>query len=227
MPARLPLFPLNVPVVPGLVLPLHIFEPRYRQLVNDLMAIPDEDRREFGIVGIREGRTVEREGMTALFPIGVAAVLRQVDPHDDGRFDIVTTGTRRFRLLELDDSAPLLVGQVEFLEDPVAPADDVLARTVARAFLAYRIVLGGQVPDDGDGEDATEQELPDDPTVLAYLVTAAMVLPATERQELLAADTVTERLQRAARLLRRECAMISSLSAMPSLEPLGPVPSPN
>ncbi|MCX6431816.1 MAG: LON peptidase substrate-binding domain-containing protein, partial [Actinobacteria bacterium] len=115
--APLPLFPLNTPLVPGLVLPLHIFEHRYRDLVAELLAIEDEDAREFGVVAIRDGRIVERDGIDALYPIGTATVLRQAELFDDGRYDIVTTGSRRFRLLGVDDSEPLLRAQVEFLDD--------------------------------------------------------------------------------------------------------------
>ena len=236
MAASLPLFPLNVPLVPGLVLPLHVFEPRYRQLVSDLLAVPDEDAREFGIVGIRDGRSLERDGMNALFPVGVSTILRQVEPLDDGRFDIVTTGSRRFRVVSIDTSTPLVRAEVDFLDEVTSPADEPLAASVAQAFRAYRIVLGGQVDEaaDDDGlsgsDDSTgggEEDLPDDPTVMSFLVTAAMVLPPAERQSLLAAETVAQRLRLAMTLLRRECAVIATLSAMPSLEPLGPLPSPN
>ena len=226
MPVLLPLFPLNTPLVPGLVLPLHIFEPRYRDLVADLLARPDEDQREFGIVGIRDGGSIDRDGIGALFPVGTSALLREAERYDDGRFDIVTTGSRRFRVLDVDASRPLLVGAVEFLEDVVGTEDPRLARGVAHWFGRYRAALGGSAeidPDDSavedDGSDDAS-DLPDDPAVLSYLVTAAMVLPGAERQELLAADTVAERLQRARRLLVREVGLISALGAVPALDGL-------
>ena len=78
-----------------------------------------------------------------------------------------------------------------------------------------------------DIDDDTDEGIPDDPTVLSYLITAAMVLPMDERQQLLAAGSTAERLERARELLRRECAIISAISALPSLEPLGPPPSAN
>ena len=235
VPEPLPLFPLNTPLVPGLVLPLHIFEPRYRQLVEDLLARPDEDEREFGIVAIRDGYEVERDGLPALYPVGTAAILRQAERLDDGRFDIVTTGSRRFRLLDVDFGQPLLRGAVEFLEDVDDPSDAVLARRVARRFLQYRAALSGRVVDTGDddvsagvdddAEDAAE--LPDDPTVLSYLVTAAMVLPVGERQVLLSADTTAERLRLAQGLLARETALITTLGAVPSIDLPGSAPSVN
>lgn len=231
MPAPLPLFPLNTPLVPGLVLPLHIFEPRYRELVQELLARPDEDEREFGIVAVRDGRTVEHDGLQALYPVGTATVLRQAEELADGRYDIVTTGSRRFRLLDVDLSRPLLRGTVEFLEDVTDPADALLARQVSRGFLRYRAALSGQVADVVEAADAVadddEGELPDDPAVLSYLVTAAMVLPVGERQRLLAAETVGLRLTAARALLARETGLITRLSAVPALDLPGDPPSAN
>ncbi len=219
--ARIPLFPLNTPLVPGLVLPLHIFEPRYRGLVRDLLDIPSEDEREFGIVAVREGHDLAREGADALFPIGVSTVLRQVEELPDGRFDIVTTGSRRFRLLQLDASTPLAHGEVEFLDEVSGPEDALLAAQVGRRFRDYRAALSGQV------QATVEDDIPGDPTVLSYLVTAAMVLPLDERQQLLAAATTGERLRRAGSLLSRENLLISELAAVPALDLPGAAPSPN
>src|SRR4051794_6839646 len=101
MAQRLPLFPLSTVLVPGLVLPLHIFEPRYRQLVSDLEALPEDDR-EFGVVAIREGREVGAGSLRALYDVGCAATLQQVTQLPDGRSQILSTGARRFRLLDLD-----------------------------------------------------------------------------------------------------------------------------
>jgi Lon protease-like protein len=222
MRARLPLFPLNTVLVPGLVLPLHIFEPRYRELIEGLLSDPDEDAREFGIVAVRDGFDVHRDGMDALYSVGTATVLRQADRLDDGRFDIVTTGSRRFRIVDVDVSAPLIRGEVEFLEDTTDPADALVAVGVARRFRQYRLALSGQM--DGDAldadldEDEDEDELPDDPTVLSYLVTAAMVLPVAERQLLLSAPSTGARLELARSMLGRETALIAALSAVPALD---------
>jgi Lon protease-like protein len=221
----LPLFPLNTPLVPGLVLPLHIFEPRYRTLVEDLLSLPDEDAREFGIVAVRDGYDVARDGMSALYPVGTATVIRQAEQLPDGRYDIVTTGSRRFRIADVDASRPLLMGAVEFLDDSTDPADPLLAGQVAERFLRYRAALSGQVPEAVEPDE--ESALPDDPTVLSYLVTAAMVLPVDERQRLLAADTTTQRLALARTLLARETALIATLAAVPALDLPGTPPSVN
>jgi uncharacterized protein len=224
VPEVLPLFPLNTVLVPGLVMPLHIFEPRYRSLVEELLEIPDEDQREFGVVAVRDGKQVEADGVDALYPIGTATVIRQVEHLDDGRFDIVTTGSRRFRVLTLDTSAPLLRAEVEFLTDASTGADAVIAQHVARIFTTYRSILGGQLVAD---DDADITDLPDDPTVLSYLITAAMVLSTEERQELLGAPDTATRLVRARALLSRENALISALGAVPAIELTNVQPSVN
>lgn len=226
MPELLPLFPLNTPLVPGLVLPLHIFEPRYRGMVADLLAVPAEDEREFGIVAVRDGHDLERDGLAALHPVGTATVLRQADRLDDGRYDIVTTGSRRFRILDVDFSRPLLRAAVTFLDDITGPEDAALATQVAHRFHRYRVALSGQVSDDIETTDE-DTDLPDDPTVLSYLVTAAMVLPVDERQTLLAAETTAARLALARSLLTREAGLISTLGAVPSLDLPGVAPSVN
>jgi Lon protease-like protein len=224
MGVTLPLFPLNTPLVPGLVMPLHIFEPRYRGLVEDLLANPDEDSREFGIIAVRTGQQIDRTGVDALYPIGTSTVLRQAERLDDGRFDIVTTGSRRFRLLDIDMSEPLIRGQVEFLDDITSESDSIVARRVAQEFTTYRAILGGQLIDESD---AAVDDLPDDPTVLSYLVTAAMVLESDERQDLLAASDTASRLIKAHRALVRENHLISILGAVPALELLANPPSAN
>jgi ATP-dependent Lon protease len=147
----IPLFPLGRPLFPGAVLPLQIFEPRYRRLMRDLLGLPEHgDRRFFGVVAIRQGWEVERVApAAALYDVGCAAQLRRVQPQPDGGFRVVAVGGERFRLLDVvvGDDPPYLQGEVEWLaEEEVAgdagsvptgpdvgdpPADDVVA-SVAR-----------------------------------------------------------------------------------------------
>lgn len=226
MPEPLPLFPLNVVLVPGLVLPLHIFEPRYRQLVTSLLARPDESTREFGIVAVREGRSFENDGVSAVYPVGTATVLREAEQLPDGRFNIVTTGSRRFRIASVDCSEPLAMAMVDFLDEDSGPPDAPLVRQVARRFTTYRRILGGRLSADAPDE-ADAADLPVDPTVLSYLVTAAMVLPTAERQELLGAPTTHDRLLLASAILARENGIIAALAAVPAVEPLADADSLN
>jgi ATP-dependent Lon protease len=120
----IPLFPLSTPLFPGVVLPLHVFEPRYRRLVRDLVAVPEEsEQRFFGVVAIRQGWEVERIAPAeALYDVGCTARLQIVRPQPDGGFQIVTVGGDRFRLLEVvvGDDPPYLQAEVEWLADEEA-----------------------------------------------------------------------------------------------------------
>jgi Lon protease-like protein len=98
----IPLFPLETPLFPGVVLPLQIFEPRYRALVADLTSLPAGVERRFGVVAIRQGWEVERVAPAeALFDVGCTAVLRMVAPQLDGGYRIAAVGGERFRLLDV------------------------------------------------------------------------------------------------------------------------------
>lgn len=205
---RLPLFPLGTVLVPGLVLPLHVFEPRYRQLVQDLLARPD-DEQVFGVIAIRQGHEVGAASVRALYRVGCTAVVRDVSAHDDGRFDLVTSGGVRFRLERLDESAgtPYLTGMVSPLPDTDGDDVDVqeLARTVGLRFAAYRERLG-----------ASQTGLPSSPRVLSYLVTAGMVLDLGERQSLLEQPDTARRLVAEKHLLDRERVLLDRLAALPA-----------
>jgi Lon protease-like protein len=204
----IPLFPLGTVLFPGLMLPLHIFEDRYRTLIRTLLARPAEDRR-FGVIAIRQGWEVGADAVRALYGTGCAAELRTVQPYEDGRFDVGTTGTRRFRLSAVDDAEPYLRGEVDWIEESPGEGADVLAGSVARQFLAYRLAL--------TGEPAGSQ-LPADPQTLSYLVAAAMILDLSDKQSLLEAEDDASRLRAELRLLRREAAVLKRLPSLPAVD---------
>ena len=212
---RLPLFPLGSVLFPGLLLPLHIFEERYRQLVRELLARPEGAPKRFGVVAIREGREVGPDGIRALHEVGCAAELRAVEPYDDGRFDIVTTGSHRFRLQAIDTSLPYLQADVQWLPEPPGEAPAVLAKAVAARFASYRRALAGlrEVPEPED-----PSPIPEDPAVLSYLVSAAMVIDLADRQALLASRDTTRRLRLALDLLRREEALLRHIPSLPGIQ---------
>lgn len=209
--ARLPLFPLGTVLFPGVLLPLHVFEQRYRQLVRDLLAAPHEQRR-FGVVAIREGREVGAQGVRALHAVGCLARLRRVEPYDDGRFDIVTTGSQRFRLERLEDSRPYLQGDVELLDEPLGAGADTARAQVAGAWSTYRDTLGSA--DEHLGDDLAAA----DATTLSYLVAAGMVLDLGDKQRLLEAPDTAGRLARELALLRRETGLLGRLPSLPAVE---------
>jgi hypothetical protein len=207
---RLPLFPLNSVLVPGLVLPLHVFEPRYQVLVQALLALPEEAERQFGVVAIRSGREVGADGARALHAVGCTAELREVTPYPDGRFDLVTVGEQRFRLLGLDDGAgtPYATGFVDFMPERDGEGDvkELTARVTAR-FAEYRERLGVDVT-----------ELPEQPQVVSYLVAAAVVLDLPDRQGLLEQPTTADRLRVELELLRREVALVGAFRSLPAVD---------
>lgn len=221
MTERLPLFPLGTVLFPGLLLPLHVFEERYRSLVRDLTTLPEPEQR-FGVVAIRAGREVGADGVHALHDVGCAAQVRRVEPYDDGRFDLVASGGARFRLLDVDAGAePYLVGQVEFLDDgdsldsgaggAVGDADTaaLLVPAVTTAFRSYLDALGAT-----RGVEVAAPDLPDEPLLLSYLVAATVLLDTAERQQLLAAPDAVARLRLARSLLHRENALLGRLTAV-------------
>ncbi|RFU22608.1 LON peptidase substrate-binding domain-containing protein [Geodermatophilus marinus] len=160
----IPLFPLGTPLFPGVVLPLRIFEPRYRRLVQDLLARPEGPGRSFGVVAIRQGWEVEQVAPAeALYDVGCTARLQTVRPQPDGEFVVVGVGGDRFRLLDVlvggdtADDPPYLRAEVEWLAEeeaaeeaagdqeglvghpaPAAEAEEV-ASSVARGSMAVLV----------------------------------------------------------------------------------------
>jgi len=240
MSEMLPLFPLGTVLYPGLLLPLHIFEERYRQLVRDLLDNGEAPR--FGVVAIREGRETGVTGVSSLYPVGCTAVLRQVQKYPDGRYDIVSVGAQRFRLLELDDSAPYLRGEVELLPDDAGdPALATLAAQAVRpAFSSYLRALAALAQHDpeqpggaplttaerlaaGSGgedgpDDAEVPDLPDSPVPLSYVIAALMVVDLPDKQALLAEPDAVGRLAAERTLLTKETGMLRGLTSAPAPE---------
>ncbi len=217
-----PLFPLGTVLYPGRPLPLHIFEPRYRQLVQDLLAGPQPGR--FGVLAIRKGRETGVDGISALYEIGCTATLRQIARYDDGRFDLVTVGSQRFRLARLDESRPYLQAEVELLEESAGDraAAALAAQAVQRAFGTYVEALGRR-----EGIETSAPELPDEPILLSYVVAGSMILDLPARQALLAEPDAARRLASERALLVREITMLRSLTAAPAPELRNSPYSPN
>lgn len=210
MSTQLPLFPLGSVLYPGLVLPLHIFEERYRQLVADLLAAPEP--RQFGVIAIRQGRETGVDGVSSLYETGCTAVLRQVEKLPDGRYEVVSVGAERFRLVELAEPAPYFSGAVELLPDPEGdPAAATAAvPAVHQLFRAYLQLLAEQ----GRAE-ITVPELPDEPLLLSYLIAAAVLVDLPVKQRLLEEPDAHHRLAAERSLLAAEIRMIRSLTVTP------------
>ncbi|MGB9280546.1 MAG: LON peptidase substrate-binding domain-containing protein [Pseudonocardiaceae bacterium] len=209
MAETVPLFPLGTVLLPGASLPLHVFEPRYRQLTVDLVtgAVPG---RSFGVIAVRQGV----ESADEIHDIGCAALLQDARRLPDGRFDIVTRGTKRFRVLDIDNtSAPYLVGTIEWVPDEDIPADQttllpMLARSAREAHRQYCCAAWQH----GDWE---EPKADVDVPALAYLLASDCLLTLEDRQTLLEDCAPADRLRRVRTLLVREAAFLRTLRAVP------------
>ncbi|MCX4663219.1 LON peptidase substrate-binding domain-containing protein [Streptomyces uncialis] len=233
---RLPLFPLNSVLFPGLVLPLNIFEERYRALMRDLLKIPEGEPRRFAVVAIRDGHevapsaqglpdqtAVPERGPTAGFgddplkafhSVGCIADAATVRERADGGFEALATGTTRVRLLSVDASGPFLTAELEELEEEPGDEAGALAEGVLRAFRAYQKRLAGA----RERSLSTGADLPDEPSVVSYLVAAAAVLDTPTKQRLLQAPDTASRLRDELRLLRGESAIIRNLPSLPAVD---------
>ncbi|OAA28633.1 hypothetical protein UG55_1005147 [Frankia sp. EI5c] len=215
MGERLPLFPLGTVLLPGLLMPLQIFEERYRVLVRELLEIPETETRRFGVVAIQRGREVG-PAVPQTYEIGCTALVRRVEPLPDGRFSVVTVGGPRFRVTSVDAaSRPYLVGEVEFLEDVTGDEATATVNTavVTRLLREYteRLTASGTV-------EVRLPDLPTDPIALSFLVAAAVANDITERQELLAAPDAATRLRAERALLRRELGLLERITTVGSSE---------
>jgi len=184
---QLPLFPLPLVLLPNEVLPLHIFEPRYRQMLSDI----ELRRNLFGVTFFEQaGDFPDRPGVGT---IGCAAEVRETNTLPDGRSNIITSGVIRYRLLEyLEDGSPYLCGSIEFFEDeeesaelvdPVADEVFDLFERIAKA--AFKL----------SGNRGSFPEIPRaEPEQLSFLVTAAFNLDNDIKYKMLEMTSTSERL---------------------------------
>ncbi len=235
MAEELPLFPLDHVLLPGSPLPLHVFEPRYRQLVADVSTCAVDGAGRFGVVlgwaAAREAfpRPVSSRSAAAVLPspaggtgaqladIGTVAEIVENEPYPDGRCDLLTVGSRRFRVLEIDTTTrPYVSASVEYLDEPVGGDVPRLVRR-ARALTDRYLAALSDVSDDVDAPDADgyHDGAAIDATRLSYQIAAQIQLTLPERQGLLCAPSATDRLRAEICLMRRELAIFSHVTAVP------------
>ncbi|MFH9659997.1 LON peptidase substrate-binding domain-containing protein [Streptomyces sp. NPDC017248] len=234
--ARLPLFPLNSVLFPGLVLPLNVFEERYRAMMRDLLKTPEDEPRRFAVVAIRDGHEVApsapgmpdptalpargpaagfgADPLRAFHTVGCVADAATIRERPDGTFEVLATGTTRVRLLSVDASGPFLTAELEELAEEPGDEAGPLAEDVLRSFRRYQKRLAGA----RERSLSTGAELPDDPGVVSYLVAAAMVHDTPTKQRLLQAPDTASRLRDELNLLRAETAIIRGLPSLPAFE---------
>lgn len=179
-----PLFPLGIVALPTESVPLHVFEERYRRMIDRCMkAGPESSEREFGIVWLSDEE---------LKPVGCACEIEKVlERMDDGRLNILALGTRPFRLVERQDDLPYPAGVVEFLAEEVEEIDPQAAQS-ARELYAELV------------EQATDQRLEDDElsNMDAYEMAATVEFGSDAKQELLELRSENARLRLLTLLLR-------------------------
>ena len=118
LPPSIPLFPLpNVVLFPNVFLPLHIFEPRYRQMLADAL----EGDRIIGMVLLRPGYEADYQGRPAIYDVGCAGVITHSQPLPDGRYDIVLRGIEKFRITSEDQSRPYRIGRIDAITEAIRP----------------------------------------------------------------------------------------------------------
>ena len=243
---QIPLFPLHTVLCPGIALPLHIFEPRYRLMVERLVPT----RTPFGIVLIREGREAGGDSVS-IAGVGTFAEIREARRLPDGRYELLVVGSGRFAITSVDtDVEPYLVADVVPLDDEVGDEDRVnrISTRLMGRFVDYlhllqpehgetgeeldvRIEIETDADDDIDEEpvadrvgdaddpfvvgrppsdpperevDARGLRIPEDPTVLSYLLSGIVQVDPLQRQVLLEAETTEDRLRALAACLDRE-----------------------
>ena len=255
---EIPLFPLHTVLCPGIVLPLHIFEERYRAMTRHCLATG----APFGVVLIREGQESGEAGITTLAGVGAFAEIREAGRYPDGRYDLLAAATGRFAIEAVDAGRePYLVAEVTALEDEVGdePRAERLAAAAIRRFVRYLELMrardgesvdaldirveidatdpeaddastGDPVAEEADSPDAAipgaaatndagssdrdaaairrDLTIPDDPTVLSYLLSGIVQVELPRRQELLEAETTVERLEGLIALLEREVVLL-------------------
>ncbi|MEU6193376.1 LON peptidase substrate-binding domain-containing protein [Streptomyces sp. NPDC047061] len=233
---RLPLFPLNSVLFPGLVLPLNVFEERYRAMMRDLLKTPEEEPRRFAVVAIRDGHEVAatapgmpdptaqpEKGPAAGFGpdplksfhrVGCVADAATIRERANGTFEVLATGTSRVRLLSVDTSGPFLTAELEELPEEQGDEAGALAEGVLRAFRQYQKRLAGA----RERSLSSGVDLPDEPSVVSYLVAAAMMHDTPTKQRLLQAPDTASRLRDELKLLRSETAIIRNLPSLPAAE---------
>jgi uncharacterized protein len=220
--ATIALFPLDYVLLPGVALPLHVFEPRYRQLVADV-----GPQGSFGVVLGHPGARATTSPLTpstrgadrtipefptepGLAGIGTIAEIIERDAFPDGRCDLLTAGTRRFRILEVDAATqPYLQAHVEFLDEPAGTDAVAELERVRPLCTRYAHELAQLV------DRYANEELADEPVCASYEVAARLQLTTADRQDLLAISSAGDRLRAETRLLRRELTLLRTIRAVP------------
>src|SRR5262250_2919471 len=185
-PERIPLFPLNVVLLPGADLPLHIFEPRYREMVRKCL----DEQTEFGVL-LSLPKGIVRVGCSA-------EIIDVVKRYPDGRMDILTAGRAPFRIVELLNAQSfaedqLLEGQVDYLDDKEPSANPRMRRELIELYEVCHTIVYGDYPRNVQSET---------PEKLSYLVAGTLPMDLMCKQQLLELRSEADRQERLVTYLR-------------------------
>ncbi len=201
----LPLFPLHVVLFPEMPLPLHIFEPRYREMILRCR----EENSPFGIVQIQSGPETGGEAVPSL--VGTTARIAQYEETEDGRMNILVFGDTRFQISRTRLVHPFLSGEVMPFGEDDAPTPGVAEAydTVARLFKKYLRALLAMT-----GRSLSALQLPTEPEALSFAIASVLQVPLGEKQKLLELTDTTARLKRETQLLEIEIEGQSALRSV-------------
>jgi Lon protease-like protein len=199
---EIPLFPLNTVVFPGWPMPLHIFEPRYLEMVRACVA----EKSPFGIVLIKQGKA---EGDTAVTPykIGCIVEVTQVEELEDGRLLIMVVGRERFRLLSLSRHQPYLVGEVDLL--PYLPEERVGLQTAVNDLHPLVLNYLTALTNLADNIKFDPSQIPTEPEALSHMAASLLQVPLETKQSLLEAEKVSSVLTFLSNQYRREIELLN------------------
>lgn len=198
---RLPLFPLNTVLFPHMPLTLHIFEPRYKLMIEQCL----QAGQPFGVVLIREGR--EALGPLAQpYPVGCTAKITDVERLPDGRMNLVVVGRERFRIVSLSYDLPYLMGTVEpFPPDDADVSETQWAGEQLRPWVERYLAVLARASQSVTFDPAA---LPDDPLALGYLAAGLLQIPLDQKQTLLATSRAAQFLADVREIYRREVVLL-------------------
>ena len=203
---KIPLFPLNTVLFPGMPVNLHIFEERYQIMINRCI----DERLPFGIVLIQQG--AEALGPLAEpHLVGCTARILHVERLDQGRMNIACLGHERFQIVSIDESSyPYLVGDVQIQPIPEWSSEesDRLGENIRHQLKRFVEILGRV-----RGEDFQRQELPQNNVLLAYMAATLLQIPAHEKQELLESESMEQFYQDLLVILSREILLLETIAS--------------
>lgn len=197
----LPLFPLSLVLFPGMTLPLHIFEERYKRMIGLCI----REGQDFGVV--LAGASLAEPGRCLTYSVGTTAHISGVTRFPDGCMNLITIGARRFQVLSLDWEMEYGLGRVAWIPEPPGDATEMCAQVVRR-WQAFRRQIATMA-----NESLTPVDIPTDPTAASYALAASLPVNTTEKQRLLEATDTAARLREILRLINREHGLLRYLSA--------------